>query len=780
MAIQRYEHGSALTQERAPGANDRFVSQSAAPEELGHYLGALRKRWWLVAGMIAVSLVLAWWMQRDAIPQYTAAALLQHQTEAPVMADRVFGTRYEDFSSHLEIMRSRSVLRDVVDSLDLQLNPVDRRGERSRLFAFAEVGPQTRGGLYSLQRRDEGLTLENENTGQRIGTFSPSDTIEGPGFRLKLAPSVSLEEPLRLSITDVERATQSLQGRLSIEPGTGSDLIWVRVTDPDPLHAANLVNAVASRYREFRADRARQMASRRREVIADQLVQLADSLETVQDRVLDYQRQEELLNPQAEGNALLSERMTVESELRGLRFQASMLETLVAELQTTGPSDELQQRLLGLGNGVIPGGENLQRRLQSLTDERRELTASRFGYTENAPQVQALDAQIEAVKGQMQVAAEQSLRMLRARMDNTQSRLGQVRVGVGTAPSVTADYSRLQQRVDAVQSVYDALVDEYYEAQITENVEAGDVAVVDRATVPLYPDTSGMPLRMALALMAGFMVGAVGAITLDRFDQSVSSAPEVERAVRIPVLGTVPRIRSRGSEAMEMRVGKEAFRSLRTSLMFALPNEPKSLTITSAEPGEGKSTVAANLALALAEQGLEVVLVDGDLRRPRIHELFGIRYRPGLTDVIAGKANLLDTLWEHPTLRGLRILPGGTVMENATELIGGEAFAAALSELEAKFDIVLIDTAPVLAFADASLISVVSDGTVVVARAERTNQDALRDAVERLRRINASLVGIVLNATPIDDASAYYYEYYDADRRRPPRRARLTGSGTVS
>ena len=789
MQIQRYDGRRDLT--RAPDAVEPtiFAASAAAPrEDLQRYLRALLRRWWLIAGFAAVALAGAWWTERNAVPRYTARALLQMRSDQPVLPVGMVGVqRNEGFESHVEIIRSRAVSLPAVQSLGLQLRFDERTSRRTRLLDFVEVEQTAPRGHYSLQSRGEQLVLHDLRNNEELGSFASADTVVGPGFSLVPSDPWRFATPVPFRILDIERATGLLQRQLRIQPGLGPDLIWVRFSHHDRQHAADVVNAVASSYRRYRASLAGEMAVRRRQVIAEELVQLADSLEHVQDALLQYQSSQGMLNPQTEPQALVSERLTREAEIRDYQFKERMLRTLVAELETTGPNDALQQRLLALGSDVIPGGIALQSRLEQLEDERDRLTASRFGLTANAPEVQTLDSLIASTKRQMQIAANESLELLEERISEAQSRLGQVRAGVSAAPQETAEFERLQQRVLAVQGIYDVMVTEYYQAQIAEGIEAGDVTIVDPAAVPLWPDPSRKRLKFGMALLAGLLMGAVGALTLEQFDKSITSQQHAERVTQVPVLGTVPRIRSTAPDSADMRIGKEAFRTLRTNLKFALPTPPKSLAITSAEPGEGKSTVSSNLALALAEQGLRVVIVDADLRRPRIHQIFNVPKEPGLAEILRGDAGIENAVVPHPTAKSLHILPGGNASDHASELIGGPAFDRFLSELQDRYDIVVVDTAPVLAFTDAQLVSVIADGTVLVARARKTAEDKLVEAVASLRQVNSQLLGIVLNATPISGASTYYYEYYDqadggrgltVDRARPSRgseRRRSTG-----
>jgi capsular exopolysaccharide synthesis family protein len=226
-------------------------------------------------------------------------------------------------------------------------------------------------------------------------------------------------------------------------------------------------------------------------------------------------------------------------------------------------------------------------------------------------------------------------------------------------------------------------------------------------------------------------------------------------------------------------IGKEAFRGLRTNIRFALQEQPRLMAITSSAPGEGKSTIAVNLALTLAEQGARVLLIDADLRRPQVHRILGVERVPGLSDVLMGQVELEHAIVPSPVHPGLSVLPGGAATGSPAELVGGDLFMNMVLGLRDHYDTVLVDTSPVLAVTDAALIGTVADGTLVVVRANETDQGALSRAVEQLRRVNANLVGIVLNDVPLDNVgySSYYDSYYDG-QAEDTRTRHLLRSGT--
>jgi polysaccharide biosynthesis transport protein len=238
--------------------------------------------------------------------------------------------------------------------------------------------------------------------------------------------------------------------------------------------------------------------------------------------------------------------------------------------------------------------------------------------------------------------------------------------------------------------------------------------------------------------------------------------------------------------AVAAAIGKEAFRALRTNLRFGAEEEPRVLSVTSATPQEGKSTVSVNLATTLAEQGSEPVLViDADLRRPMVHHVFGLPRKPGLTDVLQGTATTLEAIRDSRAHSNLHVLPCGSPVTNAAELLGSPRFSRLLGELRTRYGHIVIDTPPVLAVTDGVVVTRVVDGTIVVVRANQTDRAAVENAMDQLRNVNASLVGVILNAVEISSGDGRnYYRYYkdyhlapgeDRARQRSGPRRLVTG-----
>ncbi|MFY1631816.1 polysaccharide biosynthesis tyrosine autokinase [Solwaraspora sp. WMMB335] len=287
----------------------------------------------------------------------------------------------------------------------------------------------------------------------------------------------------------------------------------------------------------------------------------------------------------------------------------------------------------------------------------------------------------------------------------------------------------------------------------------------------LNPDpVAPRPVRnLSLATLLGLVAGAGLALLRGLLDTTVRTADQAQAVTSAAVLGTIPLDAAArreplivGRQAHSPRA--EAFRQLRTNLQYADIDKPlRSLVVTSAMPGEGKTTTATNLALAFAEAGSRVLLVEADLRRPQATSYLDMEGAVGLTNVLAGQAELDDVLqpWGDS---GLTLLPSGFIPPNPSELLGSQQMADLLSTLRQRFDVVIVDTAPLLPVTDAAPIAAQSDGAILVGRCAKTTEAHLLAAVTALRAVDARLLGCVLNMAP--QRSGVYNNYYQDRRRR--------------
>lgn len=297
------------------------------------------------------------------------------------------------------------------------------------------------------------------------------------------------------------------------------------------------------------------------------------------------------------------------------------------------------------------------------------------------------------------------------------------------------------------------------------DVSPVSVSVLRDAGTPSAPVSPNSLANLAVGLIAGLLIGLAISLLREILDTRVRGEHDVATITKAPIVGGIAFDSDATKRPLIVQdnphsVRAEAFRTLRTNIQF-LDLEPgaKSFVITSSIPSEGKTTTAANLAIALADSGAQVVLIDGDLRRPKVSDYMGLEGAVGLTDVLISRASLADVL--QPWGRGnLTILPAGAIPPNPSELLGSRAMASLLRTLESEFDIVLLDLPPLLPVTDATLVSKLTSGALLVVAAGRTHKAELAGAVSALENVGARIAGVILTMLPTRGPDAYGYGRY--------------------
>lgn len=289
--------------------------------------------------------------------------------------------------------------------------------------------------------------------------------------------------------------------------------------------------------------------------------------------------------------------------------------------------------------------------------------------------------------------------------------------------------------------------------------------ITDPATLNETPIAPRTGLNMILALLVGLAIGTAVAIARELLDQTVKTPDDVEKATEVPLMAGIAEDNTVDktpllTDLTSFSPRAEAFRLLRTNLQFLdLDNPPRSLVITSSVSGEGKTTAATNLAVALAQAGRRVLLVDGDLRRPRVAQLMGLEGSVGLTTVLVGRTKLEDSVQRHKA-SGVHVLASGPTPPNPSEILQAKATHDLLAKLRDAYDIVIIDAPPLLPVADAAILATATDGAIVITRHGKTTKDQLQGATQRLNSVGARIFGIVLNRVPRNFGEMNYYYYY--------------------
>jgi tyrosine-protein kinase Etk/Wzc len=409
--------------------------------------------------------------------------------------------------------------------------------------------------------------------------------------------------------------------------------------------------------------------------------------------------------------------------------------------------------------------------------------------------VKATDSMIVNTKQSLQQASGLYLKGLDSRLTSITARIGQLRDEMKRYPALEVQETKFAADVRMIQSVYDELQSEYQRARIAQQIKDEFVELVDRAPRPTAPISPNRKRIYLTAMIFGAMLGLAAAVAVEQFDDSVKSPDEARDSFDLTVLGTIPQIkeaaaRRKTADGTSHRLVThldpkspvaEAYRSLRTNLAFARAHDQlKTIVLTSPGPADGKSTTVANLAITFAQQGQRTLLVDADLRRAVLDKLFSVRREPGLTDLLVGRAQLADVVHESG-IDNLSVLGSGPFPPNPSELLGSQAMRDVLSEASSAYDIVMLDSPPLLAVTDAAVLSTLVDGAILVVRMGATPRTSVRRAMSQLQTVHGRLIGAVLN--DVDFRSGlygggygyYYYYYSGADGHKNGSRLGMLG-----
>jgi polysaccharide biosynthesis transport protein len=719
---------------------------------------------------------------------YSSVATIQIEREAPNVAP-VRGVEYmesgaDDFYvTQYRILLSRSIAARVIRELKLADDP--------RFFAFGGRGIV----LESLQKAIRFVI--------RLVPFRPSRTSDqGAG---EAAPQEELGVPIAL--------IDQYLGMLSVQPIFGSRLVGISFTTPSPALSAAIANAHVVAYREFIIDQRATLSTQAKEILEEELAKAKERLTTAEASMNRFRKEREVVGLEGEPTDVvnaqfvdLSERLTkAQAERIALESQYQLVQERRYESIPAVARDDTYRTLNQQLGQVRATRAELSQKFKPAYPVLREVIArERELQTQINTHVRRIVATVESAY----LEAKRHEELLQQRFDVQRGRsLAQ--------KDISADYQTLKRDVSSAQEIYTSLLQRLKDVDVAEEIKVTNVWTVDRAAIPLLASYPRRLKTLLYAVGAGLTLGILLAVLLENLDNTVKSPEDVTRHLRLPTLGVVPSFRhglktygygrpekqswlnrrrflgrrdsesegsrrSGGDLVLEDRprsLVAEAYRTIRTGILLsAADSQPKVIVITSSAAREGKTVTAINQAMALAEMGAKVVLLDGDIRQPRLRSIFNLPEASGLSNYLTGQASLEAVLFEiHRKGNGngskaagtwglLHVIPSGPLPPNPAELLGSRKMQDLIARLRDEYDYIVIDTPPALPVTDAVLLSSMADKVLLVVRAHETPIDVVVKCVERLLGARTSLLGVVLN--DVDLASLgygkrKYYSYYE-------------------
>ena len=699
---------------------------------------------------------------------------------------------------------------------------VDRDGQssvlsglgRSRSSPFGQQDKTLQNELLILRQSrtiSRRVAMRLQELGMHPDTGRPLQILRGPEGERRSTAAV----------------TGTVKGMISAQPGSEqTDGLYISATSHHPNEASLVVNLYAEEYIKRTKEKSREDLKAKRTFLEEQADTLRRDVQAAEQKIEEYMQEEQAVSLDQETGRVVSQISELESERAQLRIELDMqqaalasqkeelqkiepklaerlssnLETRLSELQTEKAKLESKIDRVERQNPDLDPTSRLGRELQQMKDRvatlkrRTDSLARRYVEESLAAGGVASSSGTEGGGGGQGVAyvAQQRRELaqkrieingLEARIGAIADRLRENRQKLQEIPRRSMTLAQLQRERRSAEQIYSFVQEKLQEARLAEQSEMGYAEII-RPAGPGYPVGPNTRKNLMLAFMLGLVLGGGLVILREQLDTRIHQPADL-RDHGHSVLGVVPSMGQMietefgGQKTIEidgqplrttlamivspMSAAAEAYRRIRTNLQFARPDEEtRTLAVSSADKGAGKTTTCANLALALASAGEETVVIDADLRRPWLHEVLGRQREPGLSTVLYDEPSSFEAY--ETDIDHLSVIPAGTEVPNPAELLGSGRMQRLIETLEQRFDYVLIDTPPALLFSDMLGLAPHCDGSILVARAEETDGHAFDHTVDRLRDVEADLIGCVLNQFDADsilyrDGSNYGYAY---------------------
>lgn len=760
--------------------------------------------------------------------------------------------------SLVPMLRSRAVVGAVVDSLSLQLQPETFSRWRSRSgptplalgLTQVSVQPDSPRDTLSLRFEADSLLVWREDRWVKEGY---GKSVEAAGVRF-IIPTQPEAAGAALAVIPRDVAIDNALERLAVVPVTGTDAVELKFTDSDPAVAQRAVNVLLETFQASTIRASQEQARRRRLFLADQLEETSRLLAQAQGDLSTFRSRQRIANSADELAMRQAALMTLDTRRGEMEANRHVFRALLTQLESTDDSARVEGlRTLAYSPEIAtdPIVGSLYQQLLVYRTRLDSLTTGPWRSSSTNPDVVQLKQLLSSSQQELVRAVRANLQSLEQRTAALGSMRSSQSSQIQALPALEAEETRLGQQVVALGSLADQLRLDHQKSRMSEELAAGDIDVVDLASRPYRP--VGVPwwVKVGLALFVGLAGGAGVAVLLESRNHSIRAPEELRLTLPVPGLGIIPHVQEatppRSLAALRQRltngagerqmqaglvedsqwpsVGAEAFRLLYSSLLLTWNQGSRTILVTSTAPQEGKTLVASNLAVTFAREGARVLLIDCDLRRPRLHRVFGLSRAPGLMELLKPASLPADPTWSeirdrsasghaysmapevgrgvreippppartsepeasrvpgisggaHPSssgrtgsrtasirstgVRGLSVLTCGTLPDRPAEALRAGNMRGLLRELSGEFDVIIVDTPPVLVSADAPILAPLADDVLMVIRAGQTDREAVERAYEQLAAAGASIVGAVLN-DPAGEVSRYRKLYYAYD-----------------
>lgn len=750
-----------------------YGTSGTDPSTLRDYLFIVLKRKWLILSLVLVitSLVTIQSFRAPSIYEGETTIRIEQKPMNVLQTKEVVITGQNDpnfWGTQLKLLENPALARQVVMTLDLQHNP-------------AFFGGQTQGGLFSSLRR----------------IFSkPKKTTPAPAAPAGLVvvgeSEVTGDALTPEQLAELEPYEDAIIAGESVDSVPGTNLVKIKYVHENPELAQKVANTLAEVFVNNNLQRATAGSSKAEDVLAREIATLQTKIKQEQEEQFNYAKNHNLpLSADPSGNLEATRLATLSGQLLQAENDRKILQ---AQLEAARrESDPFSIPDVNTSNRV----DKLRDRISALKERREALL---IVYTSEWPEVKKIDAQLKGLEAELAKAPSEIVTSIQRRYEAAVARENLLRRSYDQQKGTTTQQTRDQidliaitQGLETDKQYLNTLLQRQRELQVSSGDKSNDVNIATYSRLPKAPIGPQRLRNIFVAFLLSLGAGIGLAFLLDFLDDTVKTVDDIDRYLHLPALALIPAGRDRGrliglaspaaaagpaaTTALAMVHDArspiaESYRHLRTSLLLSSAGQPpKTILVTSSQPSEGKTTTTINTAFMLAQTGAEVLVVDCDLRRPRLHAHFDAPNTKGLTNWLSGETDidsLMQTLSAQPNLK---FLTSGPVPPNPAELLGSDEMRKLLGILSERFTHIVLDSPPAISFTDASILSTMVDGVVLVVHGGKSSRAVVRRAKQQLLDVGAHIFGVVLNNVKLETQDYYYSGYYanyypDADDKQ--------------
>ena len=737
-----------------------------------------------------------WSAQRpELLPaEFDAGGLLMADTPLPRLI-----SRESTLTDTLRVLRKRKwiILATAIIGCTLALLVSLRTKPQYDATARIALGREDNGnlGFKDLQGSNDAIDYDYTVSMDTQSTILQSDRIAIEvikNLRLDQNPAFagSLAQPPpkagSVSVQPVDRGREaallgSFHGAMQVKSVRNTRIIEITFRSPDPALAAAITNNIVATYIEDNYRTRYESTMQASDWLAKQISDLQQRVETSQEKLVRYQRENGMLGIDEKQNIITQKLDDLNKSFTDAQSDR-ITKQAAYETAKAGKFDQVPESATGLGS-------SLRQQEATLRAQYAQLTTT-FG--PNYPKTLELKNQIDQTERSIQAENQRALTQLeesynaaRAREAMLGKALDQQKLEANQLNEKAIEYSILKRDLDANRTLYEGLLQKLKEAGVSAGLRSSNIRIVDNARVPTFPVVPNTTRNLAMSLIGGLLAGIFLALLLEALDSTVRGSEEAQALTGLPSLGFIPHSNLLGGLSYPSKSIRaalpmistpnpsaliaqmhpnseiaESFRSLRTSILLSAAKRTHTIMFTSPLPQEGKTTTCVNMAIVLAQRGGKILLVDADLRRPGIHRAFGLPNSAGLSNVLAGLDSFENVVQSYSPQSNLFILSTGPVPPQPAELLGSDRMQELLEKFRQSYDQVILDSPPVNLVTDAAVLSPLMDAVFLVVRSGKTSKNALRHAREQLQQIKAPLTGIVVNDTQLYSADYHYRHYH--------------------